>query len=168
MFESWDAVSISENCSGGCYIMRVWPSNRLEPEYRIPLQEQFVKAVAIFKVLIALYLDTFICCKFDALYSHRDCRYSSRVCFVIKSALSAIFSILCPLLFSARIQFRGMFILKCCKVSLVRDNYNPFWVCGDEISVNSICRFNFSIISILVSLPAILLQSGPCRNTFLP
>uniref|UniRef100_A0A914RXE1 Uncharacterized protein n=1 Tax=Parascaris equorum TaxID=6256 RepID=A0A914RXE1_PAREQ len=49
--------------------MRVWPSNRLEPEHRIPLQEQFVKAVAIFKVLIALYLDTFICLSYGVVYA---------------------------------------------------------------------------------------------------
>ncbi|VDK47446.1 unnamed protein product, partial [Anisakis simplex] len=35
--------------AGGCYIMCVWPANRIEPEHRIPIREQFISAVTIFK-----------------------------------------------------------------------------------------------------------------------
>lgn len=35
--------------AGGCYVMRVWPENRLDPEHRTTLGQQFGRALAIFK-----------------------------------------------------------------------------------------------------------------------
>ncbi|VDD92512.1 unnamed protein product [Enterobius vermicularis] len=42
--------SIVFQLAGGLYIMRIWPENRLEPEHRVSMKQQFTRSLSIFKV----------------------------------------------------------------------------------------------------------------------